>query len=188
MAGECDFCPWGWDASSDTRNLLKSLYQLERQKPHAPKRRLQPYRKNFTPSTHHSSEPYRLMSRFRHVISLWRSASTARQHIFCATAIYWELAAQAAITVRWKACKCLPAHAIMVSLSISQSEERRAMGKKCHCGICVHDLFILEGGGLSAIFLPLDDFFTNHWACEVEEKKKNLMIYSSWVGLGTGNV
>lgn len=62
----------------------------------------------------------------------------------------------------------------MVSLSISQSEERWAMGKKCHCGICVHDLFILEGGveGLSAIFLPLDDFFTNHWACEVEEKKK----------------
>lgn len=61
----------------------------------------------------------------------------------------------------------------MVSLSISQSEERWAMGKKCHCGICVHDLFILEGGeGLSAIFLPLDDFFANHWACEVEEKKK----------------
>lgn len=79
----------------------------------------------------------------------------------------------------------------MVSLSISQSEERWAMGKKCHCGICVHDLFILERGGegLGAIFLPLDDFFTNHWACEVEEKKKKLMVIdSSWVGLGTGNV
>lgn len=57
---------------------------------------------------------------------------------FCITAIYWELAAKAAIKLHWKACKCLLAyHAIMVSLNISQSEERWAMGKPCNCGIMI---------------------------------------------------
>lgn len=72
----------------------------------------------------------------------------------------------------------------MVSLNISQSEERWAMGKTCHCGICVHDLFIF--GELSAICPPLDDFFTNHWACAVG--KKRMVMVQSWVGLETGNV
>ena len=41
--------------------------------------------------------------------------------LFRVTAIYWKLAAQVAITVHWKACKCLLAHhAIMVSLNIRQ--------------------------------------------------------------------
>lgn len=54
----------------------------------------------------------------------------------------------------------------MVSLSISQSEERRAIGKKCLCGICDCDVFISLA--LAAIYWM--NFCTNHWACEVERE------------------
>lgn len=59
---------------------------------------------------------------------------------------------------------CLPARAIMVSLSISQSEERWVIGKKQHCGISDCGVFIsLEQAAISWM-----NFFTNRWACEVE--------------------
>lgn len=52
----------------------------------------------------------------------------------------------------------------MVSLSISLREGRWVIGKKHHCGICDCDVFIsLELAAISWM-----NFFTNHWACEVE--------------------
>lgn len=51
-------------------------------------------------------------------------------------------------------------------VSISQSEERRAIGKKCLCGICDRDVFI----SLELAAISWRNFFTNHWACEVERE------------------
>lgn len=77
----------------------------------------------------------------------------------------------------------------MVSLNISQGEERWAVGKTCHCGIHIHDFFFFFGGGGGGFFQ-----FAFCWMNSlqrigpVQEGGKRMVLVQSLVGLEPADV